>query len=185
MTIGIYKIEALCPVAKLAGQAIYIGQSINIEQRWKQHRKRFPPDQYEYMVILACEPESLDLLEKLFIDVYDSHKNGLNRTIGGTAIKSRYPDEETKRKQSEAKKGKPGTNRGKIFSEEHKNKIAAARRGKPRAPFSEEHKRKMSEWQKGKSKPPLSEETKQKISEARREYWRRKQEELDTNTELL
>ena len=62
--------------------------------------------------------------------------------------------EETKKKISAAKKGKPAwnkgkpsPNKGKKLSEEHKKKLSAALKGKP---FSEETKRKMSEARKGK-----------------------------------
>ena len=61
--------------------------------------------------------------------------------------------EETKRKQSEVKKGI-------IFTEEHKQKLSEVKKGKS---HSEETKRKQSEVKKGKSH---SKETKRKLSEA-------------------
>jgi hypothetical protein len=73
--------------------------------------------------------------------------------------KGRTFSEESKRKMSEAKKGKSGPNKGKHFSEEHKRKISEAKKGKHR---SEETRKKMSEAKKGKH---LSEETRKKISE--------------------
>jgi len=169
MTIGIYKIEAICPVARMANQAIYIGQSKNIERRWKVHQKRFPKDQYSYEVILVVPPEhDIDLLERLFIDVYDSHRNGLNKTIGGTAIKAKYPDAETRTKISAAKKGK-------LFSEETKAKMSEAHKGKTK---SEEHKAKLSAATKGKKHKPMSEETKAKMSEAQQH---RRERETSSN----
>jgi len=172
MITGIYKIEALCPVARMARVAIYIGQSKNIEARWKRHYKRFPPDQYSYEVLLACDDDYLDFFEKAFIDGYDSHRNGLNKTIGGTAIKARYPDAETKAKMSEAQKGKVHSEetkaklsearKGKTASEETKAKISAVQKGKP---MSEEQKAKIAAAKKGK---PRSEETKAKLSAVQR-----------------
>ena len=57
--------------------------------------------------------------------------------------------------------------KGKQFSEEHKNKLSEAHKGKPSPNkgkhFSEEHKKKLSEAKKGKK---FSEETKKKIGEA-------------------
>lgn len=76
--------------------------------------------------------------------------------------------EETKRKISEANKGKKLGPR----SEEIKRKIAKAMKGKKKSPLSEEQKRKLSEankgqkaWNKGQ---PLSEEIKRKISESKK-----------------
>jgi hypothetical protein len=65
--------------------------------------------------------------------------------------------EETKRKMSEANKGKNNPNYGKSLSEETKRKMSEAQKGKT---HSEEHKRKNSEVHKGKTH---SEETKKKI----------------------
>ena len=53
-------------------------------------------------------------------------------------------------------------NKGKQFSEEHKNKLSEAHKGKQ---FSEEHKNKISETLKGKKR---SKETRKKISEAKK-----------------
>jgi len=78
--------------------------------------------------------------------------------------------EETKRKMSEARKGnswnkgKPGPNRGKTFSEEHKRKLSEAKKGKPT-------------WNKGKK---MSEESKHKMSEARKAYWDRRKKDAST-----
>lgn len=46
------------------------------------------------------------------------------------AHKGRHRSEETKNRISEALKGRPGSNKGKKFSEEHKNKISESNKGK-------------------------------------------------------
>lgn len=66
--------------------------------------------------------------------------------------------EETKRKISEANKGKVSKLRGRKLSEEVKNKISETEKGKV---VSEETRQKLSDFNKGKI---VSEETKQKIS---------------------
>jgi len=66
---------------------------------------------------------------------------------------------ETRKKMSEAKKGKPGISP----SEETRKKIAESNRGLKR---SEETRRRVSEAQIGKKRGPRSEEVKQKISES-------------------
>ena len=80
------------------------------------------------------------------------------------------PSEETKKKISDAHKGKhhsaeskkkmSDARKGKHISEEIKKKLSEARKGKQ---FSEEHKKKLSEAKKGKHR---SDETKKKIGEA-------------------
>ena len=76
-----------------------------------------------------------------------------------------HMSEETRRKISEAKKGR-------TFSEEHRRNISESHKGKKRAPFSEETRRKMSEANKGEKNPMygkhISEETRRKISEAKK-----------------
>jgi hypothetical protein len=117
-----------------------------------------------------------------------------NRTNGGDGVSGAVVSDETRRKMSEALKGKPRSKeirrkiseahkgkthseksrrnmsesqKGKTFSEETKRKLSEAKKGKT---FSEEHKRKLSESQKGKSR---SEESKRKLSEANkgRKWW--------------
>ena len=66
---------------------------------------------------------------------------------------------ETRRKMSEAKKGKKR-------SAEARKRISEGKKGKKRGPHSEEAKKRMSEAHKGKKRGPLSEEQKRKISEA-------------------
>ena len=95
-----------------------------------------------------------------------------NIANGGNGIGT--VSEETKRKMSEAlkgrqawNKGKPAWNRGKATSEEIKRKISEANKGKHP---SEETRKKLSEIRKGVNNPNygkhLSEETKRKISES-------------------
>lgn len=64
-----------------------------------------------------------------------------------SAAKKGKLSEETKRKMSKAKKERPGSNKGKTLSEEHKAKIAASMRGHK---CSEETKAKMADARKGK-----------------------------------
>ena len=52
---------------------------------------------------------------------------------------------------------------GKSHSEESKRKMSEAMKGRKRVPFSEEHRRKLSETMKGRK---LSDDTKRKMSEA-------------------
>ena len=160
--IGIYKITN-----KLNGK-VYIGQSIDIDTRWRQHInakddmlihksiQKYGAENFSFEVLLECPAEMLNDWERDMIALYDCiSPNGYNLTEGGGGCKC---SEETKKKMSKAKKGKPSWNKGIPCSAEHKRKISEANKGHH---ISEEHKRKISNAQKGKH---LSEETKIKIS---------------------
>lgn len=80
--------------------------------------------------------------------------------------------DETRQKLSAAQKGennpmygKPGTNLGKTFSDEHRHKISESLKGKP---LCEEHRQKLSEAHKGKTH---SDEQRRKIAEAVKRSW--------------
>ena len=98
--------------------------------------------------------------------------HGYNQNSGGTHA---IPSAETRRKISEAQKGKKlsaehrrkisEAHKGSTHSEETRCKISEAKKGKPR---SEETRRKLSEANKGKKNGPHSAETRRKISEAHR-----------------
>lgn len=108
--------------------------------------------------------------------------------------KGKTLSEDTKRKLSEAMKGKPSPNKGKTLSEEQKKRISEANKGntywlgrhhseetrrkmseakKGKQTFlglkhSEETKRRISEWNKGRK---MSEETRRRMSEAQKARW--------------
>lgn len=101
---GIYKITN-----KINGKC-YIGQSINIKQRWKAHRSRYQVDDYplyramrkyglenfNFEVIEECSQNELNDKEIYWIDFYDSANNekGYNLTIGGNNIANHRLTEE-------------------------------------------------------------------------------------------
>lgn len=94
---GIYKIT------NLLNGFIYIGQSINIYNRWNQHRNRsfnsnakdyntplyqdirkYGLENFEFKIIEECLKEDLDDKEQYWIEYYDSFFNGYNESFGGT-----------------------------------------------------------------------------------------------------
>lgn len=97
MTCGIYKIEN-----KINGK-VYIGQSVNIEERWKKHKsisnninheyKNYPLyrsmskhglENFNFSIIEECLIDQLDEKEIYWIKYYNSLvPNGYNRTLGG------------------------------------------------------------------------------------------------------
>ena len=89
--IGIYRISN-----KINNQH-YIGQSLNIEGRWKEHinnisrknnsiyqaLREYGIDNFEFKVVEECAEHLLDDREKYWIEYYDSFNNGYNMTKGG------------------------------------------------------------------------------------------------------
>lgn len=142
--------------------------------------KKYGFDAFEVIEIydIAFSKEELDIKEKHYIKLFNSFKNGYNKTLGGEGTSGYNPfenktEEEMKKikeKISKATKGENSPWYGKHPSEETKKKMSEAQKkrfkNKEDNPFygkhhSEESKRKMSEAKKGKK---LSEETKRKIS---------------------
>lgn len=91
--IGIYKIE------NLINHKVYIGQSKNIAQRWKEHRycissnknEKYPLykaihkygiENFEFSVLQECKIEQLNELEIYWINKYNSFKEGYNQNNG-------------------------------------------------------------------------------------------------------
>ena len=114
--IGIYKIENLVNGKK------YIGQSTNIEKRWKEHIKlskiksdkesilkrqqaplyralnKYGVENFSFTILEECSVEELNDKEKYWINYYhsfwkDSSGDGYNLTIGGDGNQTILPDE--------------------------------------------------------------------------------------------
>lgn len=88
--IGIYKITS--PSGK-----IYIGKSIDIEKRHYQYKKGYAKNQtalynsfkkygwysHKVEILKECDENELNVLERYYINYYNSVENGLNLTYGG------------------------------------------------------------------------------------------------------
>ena len=94
--IGIYKITN-----KINNQC-YIGQSLNIEKRWNNHKvastnpsdssynyplyrafRKYGIDNFTFEILEECEQKFLNDREEYWINYFDSYKNGYNQTNGG------------------------------------------------------------------------------------------------------
>ena len=117
----------------------------------------------------AFSLEELNIKEKVYIQLYNSLKNGYNETLGGDGTEGRPHSEETRQKISEANKGDNHPMYGKYHTEETKQKMSKIKKGENNPMHgnhhSEEAKQKIREGNKGKH---LSNEAKQKISEAKK-----------------
>ncbi len=174
---GIYKITS--PSGR-----VYIGQSINIERRFRYYKGvackeqikiynsllKYGVDAHIFEVLELCETEELNNRERHYQDLYDSVANGLNLLYVKSEHFNGGHSEESKKKISESLKGR-------VFTDEHKYKIGLnnSRRG-----MSDETKEKHRLGRLGKKASPetkekqrqsklggkRSEETKKKMSES-------------------
>ena len=92
--IGIYKIT------NKLNQKSYVGLSIDIEHRWKQHKspysweresgkslyraiKKYGLENFDFVVLEECSKEELKAKEKYWISKINSYRDGYNQTCGG------------------------------------------------------------------------------------------------------
>lgn len=94
--IGIYKIE------NLINHHCYIGQSVDIENRWKDHRiaafnknqstydypiyramRKYGLNNFSFEILETCPRDELNTRETYWIGYYHAFTNGYNQTIGG------------------------------------------------------------------------------------------------------
>lgn len=167
---------------------MYVGQSIDIHKRWRQHCALYDLDSslvekaiakygeenfsFDIIITLENDTEKLNDAEREWIAILNTYeyKNHYNQTPGGDFNPAKVP--EIASKISEAKKGKKYSeetrkkmseaHKGQKLSEEARKKISKAHKGKKK---SKEHRKKLSEAQTGKKH---SEKTRKKMSEARK-----------------
>lgn len=173
--------DALCGVYKITNHIngkVYIGQSINIKVRWKDHINslnrgdssctllqrawnKYGQENFSFEVLELCNKDMLDQIEIKYIELYDSCNKGYNIESGGNANK--HLSEETKRKIGNA-------NRGRKMSKETLQKMSESRMGEKNPMYgqthSEEARKKISKAHKGKPGHPTSDETKELIRRA-------------------
>ena len=152
---------------------IYVGQTNKPKKRLWEHInaakkgkdtllyyaiRKYGEENFIFEIIEECEDDVVNEREKYWISKFDSFECGYNMTSGGDYFSL----------SDEAKKKIGDRFRGKHLSEEHKQKLREANKGKRPPPPSEETLRKRSESMKGKNTGPKSEEHRKKLSEAHR-----------------
>lgn len=190
--------DALCGVYKITNNIngkVYIGQSINIKARWKDHIhalnrndsrctllqrawNKYKQENFFFEILELCSEDMLDEVETKYIDMYDACKNGYNIESGGNVNK--HLSDETKQKLRESHLGMK-------MSDETRKKMSESRIGEKNPMYGQTHsettRKKISDSKKGKPGHPctdyqkeclrlanlgkeVSEETRRKISEA-------------------
>ena len=121
------------------GRYNYSGEGIervhNYHKSWKEHNRSYnkhllssiEKHGFEAFEVNECldyafSLEELNIKEKVYIQLYNSFKNGYNETLGGEGKEGCSTSEETKTKMSEA-------NKGKHLSDETKQKMSEAKKG--------------------------------------------------------
>lgn len=115
MKSGVYKIE------NLISKKVYVGSSINTEERRNQHFKclrkqrhsnqhlqaawdMYGEENFNFEVIIFCAVEELEEKEQYYMDLYDVVKTGYNIYPNAYSPGEREVSEETRKKLSEGKK---------------------------------------------------------------------------------
>lgn len=193
MTSGIYKIT------NLVNTKVYIGSAINTKRRWLEHSSllflqkhfncrlqavwnKYGKENFTFEVVEYCEKNCLVSREQYYLELSESVKNGYNILPIAYSSLGRPCSEITKKKLSDARKGKPSPLKGRTKDvpsplkgkptgrpSANKGK-SSSRKGLPRTNYfpSEETKEKMSNSKKGKPSKRKeffhSTETKEKMS---------------------
>lgn len=89
--------------------------------------KKYGVESFSYEIIMQIYGETkeelrekLDELEKYYISKYDSYRKGYNMTEGGSGSRGCFQTEESKKKISLSRIGKPSPNKGKSLSIEQR-----------------------------------------------------------------
>jgi group I intron endonuclease len=152
---GIYSITNAVNSRQYIGSAVNLRKRKNIhlsQLRNGKHRNRklqaafnkYGESAFLFEVVELVEKDDLIAAEQRHMDRLDPFYN-IAKTAGSTL--------------------------GVKFSEEAKEKIAAAARGKKRGPFTEEHRANISAATKGKRRRPLTDEERARVSESSRACW--------------
>ena len=123
----------------------YVGQATNLKERqkkWKcltqkyagtainNARAKYGIDNFGFEILKECDDKELDYWEKYYIkELNTKAPYGYNLTDGGEGMTGYTHSEETKKKMSDARKGKKSNMYGKHHTEETRRKISEAKKG--------------------------------------------------------
>jgi len=172
---GIYLIYCL------ANDHFYIGQTLRFNKRKVHHLCKLKANKHTntrlqncfnkygessltFEIVKECPSEWLDRFEQLWIDTYIENPKCMNICKEAVSFaRGLIRSQEIRQKLSECKKGANNPHYGKHHTEEHKNKIALAGKGRI---VTEETRQKIREFHTGKCRAPFSEEWKANIGKS-------------------
>lgn len=190
-----HKIQGIYCVRNVVSGRVYVGSGLNIKHRWIHHRSllskgkhhspswqrswnKHGPDAFTFEIVeLVPSRKDLVIREQFWIDEFNAAcpRRGFNvLPLAGSPLGFKASDE-TRAKQSAARRGRKFG----PMSEEHKAKISAAQKGKPRSyacfPWQREDRNaktpkdvveRVSSKRRGMPLGPMSDEHKAKIAAA-------------------
>lgn len=174
--IGIYCIR------RRSNGKCYVGQSINIEKRFKDHKRwahknsyiervirKHGIDAFVWEILEICDEDVLNQREIHWIASLDTMKpNGYNLAFGGNHTRL---TKEAREKIRRSKLGEKNPNYGRTYTPEERQRISESLQGENNPFYGKTHSpevlRKISERHKGK-KVYFSPEHRRKLSEARK-----------------
>ena len=167
---GIYKVTN-----KINGK-VYIGQSVDIGRRWRQHMtaeddiyfhkaiQKYGVDNFIWEVIEKCKKSELDERESYWIEYYDSYNKGYNCTKGGDGGPVMHGEDNPKWKGGISSDEDYYRQYSKQYYEKHKEKI-----NEKNKQYYEENKEKAKEYY---------ETNKEQAKQQMKEYYEAHKEEL-------
>ena len=163
--------DALCGVYKIINninQKVYVGQSINIKARWKDHINalnrgdsrctllqrawnKYGQKNFSFEILELCSEDILDDVEIKYIKFYDSCNNGYNIELGGN--RNKHLSDETRQLIRKS-------HLGKTASPETRKKMSESRIGDKNPMYGRSHtdatKKKIGVNNKGKTSHVIS-----------------------------
>lgn len=138
--VGIYGIH------NLVNDKWYVGQSTDINLRWKHHRwaldneyhynqhllrswLKYGADKFQFVVLEECDAESLNSKEIYWIDKLQAIDNGYNICLGGTNHQGCTWSEESKRRFAESRIGEQNPFYNKQHSLEWRESMSNRQKG--------------------------------------------------------
>ena len=194
------KITGIYGIYNFISHKWYIGQSINIKDRWSRHIRslnngkssnklqrawnKYGEENFEFMIIEECLKEQLNARETFWFEYYDSIRNGYNTTSDPENKNGYKHSEETKKKISECKRGlkhsketrekisenNKGKRSGIRITEETRKKLKESHIGKKGGVGFRHSKEQKKIWSESRKGSKVPQERREKISKSMREF---------------
>jgi len=123
----------------------------NLDYKFYRAIRKYGWDNFDWELIYQSKEKdhTLKIMEKFFIEEYDSFNKGYNSTLGGEGVfglKRHFSEEERNhRKNKMIGNTIAKVNKGRLFTEDHKNNLSKSRSGKKFSNQTEKHKQNIRE----------------------------------------